>query len=124
MNISCKKNLLSGMRYREKILLGSVIRLNRELGEAKEGEYGVCYEVFQKMINDKLVEGYSFIFEQGFCTSLLPDEIEDNKVYFTGRVSKSHQHRWFTYFSDVMQHWREGGFDDAFKPVTKLSVIK
>lgn len=111
------------MRYWGRIVLGSVVRLNCRQGSAYKGEHGVCYEVYQTNINGELVEAYSFIFERGYCTSLLPDEI-DKCLLITGRVSKSHEYRWFTYFSDVIKHWQEGGFDEAFKPTPMLKLAK
>lgn len=109
-------------RYWGRIVLGSVVRLKHKIGNAYKGEYGVCYEVYQCNRDGELVEGYSFIFQHGYCTSLLPDEI-DECLMITGRVSKSHEHRWFTYFSDVVKHWQEGGFDDAFLPPTAVMTL-
>ena len=112
-----------GMRYRDRLVLGSVITLEQRVGEAYRGEKGVCYEVFQTRCEGELIEGYSFIFERGYCTSLLPNEI-DSSVIVTGRVSHAHQYRWFTYFNDVIQHWREGGFDEAFRPRACVQLVK
>ncbi|HBR98843.1 MAG TPA: hypothetical protein DD979_15930 [Gammaproteobacteria bacterium] len=123
MNHSANTALSPGVRYRGRIQLGSVVRLHQGVGDAGKGEYGVCYEVFHTNHCGEMTEGYSFVFEHGHCTSLLPDEIDDT-LLLTGRVSRSHQYRWFTYVNDVIQHWKEGGFDDAFRPAPKLTLLK
>lgn len=123
MNSSSNKVLLQGAYKPRKIVLGSVVRLSKQLGDALKHEHGVCYEVFHNSRGGEIVEGYSFIFERGYCTSLLSDDVK-SRLLVTNRVSKAHQHRWFTYISDVLEHWRQGGFDDAFKTSTSLQLVK
>ena len=88
--------------------VGLVVKAKRNIGSAKKGELGICYERYS--IDGR--EGYSFIFENQFYDGFAPDEWKWLEVV---GYSQDHGNYRFSNVVDLEMDYLRGRFDIVFK---------
>lgn len=90
------------------IQVGTLAVAKRDSSVCKEGEYGVCYEVYQ--LGDR--PGYAFIFERGGYDGFSPFDVE-LFLEVTNLVVPSVTNYEFANVGRLVQDYRAGRFAEA-----------
>lgn len=107
------------LRYRDRIIVGTLVVANKSTRICKKGERGICFDVYDFGKTD--FEGYSIIFQDGGYEGFSANEVE-RTLKILDRVDPVIANYTYANAKQLMLDYKIGIFNSAWtKP--KLRVI-
>lgn len=107
------------LRYRDKIIVGTLVVAKRRTRICEQGERGVCFDVYDFGKID--FEGYSIIFQNGGYEGFTPNEV-DRDLQILDRVDDAIANYEYANARQLMMDFKNGVFDIVWQR-PKLTLI-